>query len=336
MTAPVSRLALPPSPPRIPAGARLPAYGRYAGLADAIDWTGLDAVRARNAWWRRVHAKRWHYVGLASPSLFAAVAIVDLGWVATAFAYAFDRRARRVVAEHARDGLPSLHARVGSDARSACSFRFGRDRIALSRSGDAMTLKLDCPGLHIDAVLHDTAPERWLLAVGPIDGGAAHATQKSGGLACSGTLVAGGRSHDLQDCIGSIDYSNGVLARETRWRWASAHSGDLGFNLQQGYFGSCENALWIDGRIVPVGPASFVYDAARPEDPWRITTDDGLIDLHFSPEGSRRQDKNLLVAASRYVQPVGTYAGWVRASPESPRREVSGLAGVAEDHFSRW
>ncbi|MFT7724761.1 MAG: hypothetical protein QM788_18340 [Roseateles sp.] len=39
-----------------------PACGRHAGAIARIDWAGL---RPRPGWlWRRLHHKRWHYVGL--------------------------------------------------------------------------------------------------------------------------------------------------------------------------------------------------------------------------------------------------------------------------------
>lgn len=62
----------------------------------------------------------------------------------------------------------------------------------------------------------------------------------------------------------------------------------------------------------------------------------GLLDLQFEPEGMRREDKNLLVAVSRYVQPIGSFTGWVKAAPHAPPREIRRLGGVTEDHFSRW
>jgi hypothetical protein len=56
----------------------------------------------------------------------------------------------------------------------------------------------------------------------------------------------------------------------------------------------------------------------------------------FTPEGARREDKDLLVAASRYVQPIGVFDGWVRADHNAPKKDVVALAGVTEDHHSRW
>jgi hypothetical protein len=88
--------------------------------------------------------------------------------------------------------------------------------------------------------------------------------------------------------------------------------------------------------VIPLGPARFMFDAADPLQPWQVSTEDGLLDLRFTPEGARREDKNLVVAVSRYVQPIGVFDGWVKAAPDAAPVPVAGLAGVTEDHFSRW
>jgi hypothetical protein len=67
-----------------------------------------------------------------------------------------------------------------------------------------------------------------------------------------------------------------------------------------------------------------------------LSTKDGLLDLRFTPEGTRCDDKQLLVASSRMRQHVGRFDGWVRPAPDAPRRAVTGLAGLAEDYRARW
>ena len=45
-----------------------PAHGRYTGSIPAIDWS---ALKPRPGWlWRRLHHKRWHYVGLGNDAVF--------------------------------------------------------------------------------------------------------------------------------------------------------------------------------------------------------------------------------------------------------------------------
>jgi hypothetical protein len=323
--------SLPCAPSQIVGADGVPAVGRFTGLAESFDWQRLAAPHARTGWWRRFHHKRWHYAALATPDLFCAAAVVDVGWTNTAFAYVFDRAARRVVASISRDGIPGLTASVAHNAHDESRFALGGNRIALSRQ----QLTVQCKTFSIDAQF-DAGAAPVLLAVGEAVGGSVHATQKSGGLPLRGMVNAGGRVYRLDGGTASYDYSNGLLGRDTAWRWASAHGPGMGFNLQAGYFGAHENALWLDGRIYPLAAAHFEYDAADPLAPWRVTTSDGLLDLVFSPEGARREDRNLIVAATRYVQPIGTFDGWVRADANAPKVRVEALAGVTEDHSSRW
>ncbi|CUI09133.1 DUF2804 domain-containing protein [Massilia sp. P8910] len=323
--------SLPAAPQTIPAADGVPVFGRFAGAATRFDWARLAAPHARSRWWRRFHHKRWHYTALATDELFCGIAIVDVGWTNTAFAYVFERGQGAVVAGFSRDGIPGLTARLAGHVGEQSSFSFAGSRIAMSAS----TLSLRCKDVRIDAAFGAPGAPL-LLAVGPVHGGAVHATQKSSGLALTGTVRVGERAYQLDGGVASFDYSNGLLARNTAWRWASAHSLELGFNVQAGYFGAHENALWLDGRLIGLGAATFEFVEGDPMAPWHVFTDDGLLDLHFTPEGARREDKNLLVAASRYVQPIGTFSGWVRASADAPRRTVACLTGVTEDHASRW
>lgn len=314
-----------------------PPFGRFAGTAGHIDWSALCAPYARNPLWRRLHHKRWHYVALSTEELFCGIAIVDVGWTNTAFAYAFDRRKRAIVASVSQDGIPGMTAHVPNTPQGTSHFRFPGKHIRCRTldGGRRHVLKLRCGDFQIDATFNagSTPP---LLAVGPIEGGSVHATQKSPGMPLGGEVRVKGGQYDLNGGVASYDYSNGLLARDTEWRWASAHGLDIGFNLQAGYFGGHENVLWLDGRLIPLGAATFDYDRTDPMAPWHILTEDGLLDLHFEPEGMRHEDKNLLVAVSRYVQPIGSFSGWVKPAPDSRPREIRRLAGVTEDHFSRW
>lgn len=314
-----------------------PATGRYAGRIAHIDWSGLRPRPA--ALWRLLHHKRWHYVGLGNDEVFVGVAIVDVGWVSSAFAYLFDRASGRLLADWTQDGLPRLQAGVSEAplAGAHAWFRGPGARLSLRHGpGDQLALSVAVRGMVLEAALHLGQMAPPLLAIGPIDGGRAHATQKTTALPVRGWVQAGGRRFDLGTAWAAVDASNGLLARDTAWRWASAHAPGIGFNLQQGYFGQQENVLWLDGAPIPLGQAAFEFDAARPLQPWRVRTDDGLLDLVFTPEGARAADKDFGIAASRYVQPVGTFTGTVRASPTATARRVDGLLGVTEDHHSRW
>lgn len=331
---------LPPAPADVLGPDGQPCFGRFAGAADRVDWSGLAAPYARSRVWRHFHHKRWQYVALSTEELFCGIAIVDLGWANSAFAYAFDRVRHTEVAAYSQNGLPGLTASIGERPAggAASHFRFLNNRIGYRQlaGSERYQLSLRCGHFEIDAGFDAAGAAPLLLAVGSVDGGSAHATQKSSGMPLTGQVRVRGRSYDLQGGVASFDYSNGLLARETAWRRAAAHDLQLGFNLQDGYFGDQENALWLDGELFPLGNAKFDFKPNDPLAAWHIRTDDGLLDLQFEPEGVRREDRNWLLAGSRYMQPIGCFNGWVKPSRQAPPRLVRRLVGVTQDCDLCW
>lgn len=321
-----------PAAPHDPVGPDgQPLLGRHAGLAGQFGWGALAAPFARSALWRRFHHKRWHFVALATDDLFCAFAVVDIGWGNSAFGYAFDRRSRALVEAFSVVGVAGLTAGVGGHARAPAHFRWPGTAIDIQPSGsDGFIAKVRSRRLKVDACYGGGAP--CLLAVGEPAGGSVHATQKSGALPATGTVEVDGKRYDLAGGVASFDYSNGLVGRDTQWRWLSGQAPGLGLNLQSGYFGGAENALWLDDAIVPLGAAQFDIGAQG----WQIGTEDGLVDLKFTPEVTRHDRKQLVVASSQLVQQIGVFDGWVKASSDAPPRQVRRLAGITEQHRARW
>lgn len=327
-----------PAPPAALVQAGEASMGRYAGFMPSFDWQGLAGLKTKGRLWQWTHHKRWQYVGIGSDALFIGLAIVNVGWCQTAFAYVFDRQRQKVVADWTADGVPGLNGEVSAEPvlNGRSWFRsFGR-QLSIEQTGGLIHVRVKAGGIDLDAQLNLNGAAPFLLAVGPIDGGLAHATQKSSALAVRGQVTVGGQTWSLSDAIGCLDSSNGLLARETAWRWACAQGAEVGFNLQDGYFGDNENALWLGQQLIPLARAKFEFDPQQPMKPWRVSTADGLLDLEFTPEGARQQDRNLCFAASYYIQPVGTFSGWVKATASAEPIRVVKLVGVTEDHRSLW
>src|SRR5205807_7483748 len=99
-----------------------------------------------------------------------------------------------------------------------------------------------------------------LLAIAPIEGGVANATHKTVCLPARGEVRVAGARFDLEGHHGVLDHTAGLLARETTWLWASASGARVGLNLVDGFNGPVENALWLDGQLIPVGEALFQLD----------------------------------------------------------------------------
>jgi hypothetical protein len=325
--------------PRSPVGADgAPLFGAYRGYADEVTWAGLSGGARRSALWRRLHQKTWHYASIAGEASVVALAIVDVGLAASAFAYVFDRRSRRLLADLSFTALPGAAAHNGHPGPGASArFSSRRARFSIAHEADGAWHVRGRAGdaLLIDAHLDPTRAPPPLCAIAAIEGGVANCTHKTVGLAARGHVLVKGERFDLEGHAGALDHTRGLLARDTRWRWANASSPTLSLNLVEDFNGPVENVVWIGDTLVPVGPVRFDFDPKRTSRPWSIRAADNSLELEFVPEGERREDKDLILAKSRYVQPIGTFRGVLRPPGAAPV-EVRDLVGVTEDHVARW
>jgi hypothetical protein len=132
-----------------------------------------------------------------------------------------------------------------------------------------------------------------------------------------------GREVDLS---GLIDESAGRHPRRLDWWW-SAGAGELAdgrpvtWNLVDGLHDGVdesERAVWVDGVPAHVPPQPFDGLA-------------GVGDLRFTALATRARKENLLLIASDYEQPFGTFTGSVPLGGE-----LRTGYGVMERHSVRW
>jgi hypothetical protein len=123
-------------------------------------------------------------------------------------------------------------------------------------------------------------------------------------------------------CAGLLDESAGRHARHTAWMWSagagtSASGAAVVWNLCAGLHEG-EQAVWVDGEPHAVPVPSFDGLA-------------GVGDLRFAAEASRARREDLVLIASDYEQPFGTFTGSLPVA--------GGLRdgyGVMERHEARW
>lgn len=330
-----------PAPPSVLDDSGRPLFGTYTGRVPMVDYGGLASGNRP----RLFTHKRWQYVSIAGSEVVLAVAVIDLGWAGSAFAYLFDRRTRRLLVDCdvvTRHGRARVTPRLEAPAET--SIGSSRLYVRLQSVGTGRwRLSARSPGLTVDASLQETPAGPTLCALAPVAGGIVDCTHKTPALGVDGVASAGGTVFDLSGCHGSLDHTDGLLARTTRWRWASATDGRVSLNLTEDFTAPYENAAWIDGRIHRLAPVRFEFDDSDPGAAWRITSDGALgaggdrarpgcgdVELEFTPEGRRQKHTSLVLASSRYVQPVGTFRGTVAGT------SFDGLVGVTEDHAARW
>ncbi|MFO0588002.1 MAG: DUF2804 domain-containing protein [Polyangiaceae bacterium] len=336
---PTTHVLAPPMRDVIDPATRQPLQGSFAGPLPPLDYGALG----KSLPFRIAHEKAWYYVAIASPEVFVGVAVLRFGYVASTFAFLFER---------APSGGPSGHFLTDRSMLAppfAARYK-GEDGIALrwlgdtcrfERSGDfgAFDLEVKMTDFSIAARIEGAPKPTPISAVSALGGGLVQATEKRALLPTSGEVTLAGKRFSLDGAFGGFDRSHGYLPRHTVWRWSfamgRAETGEaIAWNLVEGFVGESECAVWIDDQLFPVGEARFDFDPGRALRPWRITTTCGALDLTFDPGDIHAEHQDLGLVKTRFLQPVGAYSGTIKIGDRTLR--ISGVLGVAEDQDATW
>jgi hypothetical protein len=320
----MTRAAAPVPLPVSPGGLR---RGLFAGevLADPVPTAP-----------RRGRVRRWSYVAAGDGQTVVGAAVVHLGAIGVAFAFA-SVAGRQVTWATKRPVASGV--RVGGVPADGAEARTGRVRVDLGGDG---SIHLDVPTA-LGRLMADVRPTGAvtpaILATRTPDDGW-NVTQKVAGTPVEGELRLGsGPIVPLGATAGGwSDWTTGRQDRRTTWRWAAGAGGTVdgkrvGINASTGMNGreAGEDVVWWDGvpHGLRVDELTAVADASGP---WRVSGPGS--ELRLEPSGVRSADEHLGVLSSRYVQPFGRWTGAL-TDPDGISRAVT-LAGVAEDHLALW
>lgn len=333
----VARL-LRPAPASLRDGARL-ALGAFAGPLPPVTFPGLGAKDDL------VRRKRWVWACVSAEDLVFAFAVVRTGYAASAFLSVFDVGAFRMVTDGAWTG-PAPLGRVTDDvhgcglvARYASPLPRVRIEVTRAAPGSGLDVCVRAPGLgvELDACLGEPATPPPLAVVADLGGGDVDATEKRSLLPVRGHARLGPRRIMLDGGIGGYDYTQGLLPRRTRWRWAyglgaSTRGEPVAFNLTSGFVGEAECAVFDRAGVHGVAEPEISYDPAHPAEPWTVRGPG--IDLAFRVAGVHAERRRLGVVRTDFLQPVGVFEGTLELSGRV--HEVRGLPGVVEDQDVLW
>jgi hypothetical protein len=206
---------------------------------------------------------------------------------------------------------------------------YGRGRVSLPdgavRVGDAgvlLELELD----------EDSA-----VAAHCVNDGGDVWTRKQAGVRAGGTLVLGSAAPQPVSALAVIDDTAGYHPRHTEWWWSagvgSAESGQaLAWNLVSGVNdppSGSERAVWTGSEAYECAPVAFSADLSR------IDGADGT-QLRFTPEAQRSRSDQLLLVASEYRAPFGTFSGTLPGDAGRTPVQLAWGLGVVEHHRARW
>lgn len=335
---PTRAFTAPPSDAIDPA-TRLPLVGSYAGPLPHVD---LGLLR-KPLWYRLAHEKAWYYVALASPEVFLGVAVLRFGYVASTFAFLFERGPEAGPTGHflADQSLlaPPFAAKYSGDDGIRLSWMGDLARFERAPGAGAFDLEVELKDFRIGARISGALTPSPVCAVAALGDGLVQTTEKRALLSVSGSAEIAGRRFSLDQALAGFDRSHGYLPRHTRWRWAYAlghtDAGDhIGFNLVDGFVGESECAVWVGNEVFPVGMARFVFDPNRPLAPWRLRSSCGAFDLVFDPGDIHAEHQDLGLVKTRFIQPVGGYSGTIRVGGKT--HKLTRVLGVVEDQDALW
>ncbi|MBZ0272615.1 DUF2804 domain-containing protein [bacterium] len=334
------------APERLIDGHGRPAFGVYNAPIRDLNYADFDARGVGLPILRAIRAasslsrKRWIYLGVTSPDVIVGAAIVDVGWLMKGFAYVYDR-ASRVMRESSVDDLRRRSTLAANPSFGESVFDLRELRIHTVSDGAGARLTVRLPEVEVDAALNlENQTPLCLVSQNGLRG--FMYTHKHAGVPVAGTVRAGNERYALdgKNAFGVFDVSGGCPMHYTYWNWASA-SGRLadgravGINFVSGFGerGFTENAYWVGGIPHKTDTAFFDYDTRDLSAPWKITTSDGRVRLHFAPADRRAENFRFAFFASRFAQPFGMFTGEIDV--DGSMTPVT-LDGFVEEHEAWW
>lgn len=320
-----------------------PRLGIHFAPLAPVDVRRMGAAASASALWRHTHHKRWVWLTLITEQHLFALAVVHLGWGSTAFLYVLDRRTRSMLFDRTYTGLP-LGCSVSDGCEEGCAVTFRALRCSISlhrlKGASSWVLEAQAHDLSVRATIDSAGAPSPIATVANVPEGGVHVTEKRVLLPVRGHLLVGDRFVRLDDAMCGFDYTQGMLARRTSWRWAfsmgrCADGRAVAFNLVEGFNGGRESAVWLDGHVVPLPPVEFVFERERPLAPWIIGAQDGSIRLRFRADAVHAARLQLGPLRSDFLQPAGTFSGTIEVPGHEPAT-IDDSAGVAEYQDVVW
>ena len=329
-----------------------PQFGSYQGSLPEVDLTRLRgpyALRPPRRWFKH---KRWQYGMVATRNVAVVFSVADLTYTANAFVFAVNLITRTLLFDRGWLGVPGPWISVGNrpGLNAAARFVMPGVRFALGPGEQPRQYRIQVEsyskpwGQRVFALevqlVHPAEPPP-LTVIAPLAAdGIVNVTQKWAGLPASGRVTTEAQTFSLEGAAAGFDYTDGYLARHTAWQWAFAtgrlrDGRTIGLNVAKGINdanGLKENALWLGSRLIPMGPARFLFNAANPMDSWTVETEQ--IELSFQPIHVHREERDYKLVKSHFLQALGLFQGRIRLPDETI--SIESLAGVTEDQNILW
>ena len=320
-----------------------PTIGHFDGIPKHLNIEKFDYRNAMDAkanpWQKHFHYKQFQFVSIVTETHIIGVAIADIRYLSSAFCYVYDIQNNEL-----EEG--SWLRSLGFDKQVTSSPFEGTTNIAgqsivFDIENGQWKVSLNTKLIKGKICLEPESDSLPMAMCSPTGYSGWTYTQKHNALKVTGSLEINQQPISLEQARTGYDFSAGYMRRETSWRWASINSlagqKSIGLNLAAGVneTGTCENVLWVDGSRHLLNPVHFMFNRDDIDRPWTITSQDGRINLTFTPINQRSEKLNLWVLKSNFRQFIGHFSGSIQDN-DGIIHQLENVLGLTEDHFARW
>ncbi|CCY07982.1 MAG: DUF2804 domain-containing protein [Coprobacillus sp.] len=302
----------------------------------------------------KLRIKEWDYYYIGNNNYGIALTIADNSYMGLGSVSILDFKAQKFITKSSMTFMPQGKTNMPSSSKEGnVYFNTSKLELSFEKNNNKRFLKgvfrkynkgID---LHISIELFDEPEESMVIATPFEKKHHFYYNQKINCMRARGKATLGGKTYSFfpEESFAVLDWGRGVWTYKNTWYWSSM-SGikdgkKIGFNLGYGFGNTdkaTENMLFFDGKAYKIEAVTFhiprignKYDYLSP---WKFSSNDGTVNLTFTPILNRKDYTNILVIKSLQDQVFGKFSGYIMINDK--KYEIEDLVGFAERVTNYW
>ena len=303
----------------------------------------------------KLRIKEWDYYYVGNEDCGIALTIADNSYMGLGSVSVLDFKKKTFITKSVMTLFPMGKTNLPSTSvEGDVSFDTKKLKIVFENNG--ISRKLKCTfkkfknglDLNCDIELFEEPNDSMVIATPFKKRKHFYYNQKINCMRAQGSATIGGKRYAFlpKNSFGVLDWGRGVWTYKNTWYWASLSGESLGkkvgFNFGYGFGDTSkatENMIFYDGKAYKVDEVTF--DIPKNEkgkddfmSPWKITSNDGTVDLTFEPIIDRKDHTNVLVIKSLQDQVFGKFSGELKFDGKTIK--IENLLVFAEKVINKW
>lgn len=289
--------------------------------------------------WRQFRTKEWVGFDISHPEIYAAMIIQDAKILKTSEIYFYESNHQLQTEHHA--------VKVGSNLKisedllhSSLKFKTQKYHLEYLFDDQKVVIRIGIPrngsqaSIEAEIILDAQKKSHPLVVSALLPPSGTMYTNKII-FPASGWVKIDDRSYTLEperDLL-IMDEHKSQLPYRTQWTW-----GTFAYHSEGNFVGANfatrpqypdqeeESCIWTPDGVEPLSNITFSKMGTDVLSPWKITSEDGRLDVTFTPTGRKVVKENLLVFAIDYFQMFGKYSGTLKGKNKTwTFKDINGL-----------